>query len=173
MNRSEFATALRSAGEIARDRDFFVLGSQAILGLVSRPPKSCLTSMELDIYPRHNLQSVQLLVTKLGNRSAFSKRNGFFIDCVSPEIATLPERWVERLVPFRTKRTGGVTGWCLEIYDLAVSKLAAGRAKDMKYVAALLKGKYIRPGVLKRRIAHTPVSSDNQTEMLSRFERLL
>jgi hypothetical protein len=33
--------------------------------------------------------------------------------------------------------TGGAVGWCLEAHDLAVSKLIAGRAKDLEFVAGL------------------------------------
>jgi hypothetical protein len=30
----------------------------------------------------------------------------------------LPTGWTERLIPFRTPRTGGVTAWCLDPHDL-------------------------------------------------------
>lgn len=173
MNRREFSAVLRSAGAIGRERDFIVFGSQAILGLVVRPPKACLASMELDIYPRHNLQAVQLLVAKLGNRSDFSRRNGYYVDCVSPEIATLPAGWAGRLVPFSSKGTGGVTGWCLEMHDLVVSKLAAGRAKDLKYIGALLDRKLARPDILKRRIAGTPIAVEDKEALLACLRKLL
>jgi hypothetical protein len=173
MNRSEFARALRSAGEVAREHDFFVFGSQAILGLVARPPKPCLVSNELDIYPKHNSRAIQLIVAELGRRSKFFRHNGYFVDCVSPEIATLSNGWEKRLVPFRSKHTGGVTGWCLEIHDLAASKLAAGRDKDLTYVCALLQGDLVRPSILKRRIDQAPVSLDEKAEIHSRLEKVL
>ncbi len=34
---------------------------------------------------------------------------------------------------------GGAAGLCLEVHDLAMSKLAAGRDKDIAYVTALLR----------------------------------
>ncbi len=38
----------------------------------------------------------------------------------------------------RNENTGGVVGWCLSPSDLAVSKLLAGRQKDISYVRAML-----------------------------------
>jgi len=41
--------------------------------------------------------------------SRFFKRKGYYLDCTDPGLATLPDGWNERLIPFRTPRTGGVT----------------------------------------------------------------
>ena len=173
MNRPELEETLRTAGEIAREREFFIFGSQAILGLVPRPPKPCLVSREVDIYPKHNYQAVSLLIAKLGYRSAFSRRTGFFVDCMSPGLATLPDGWMERLVAFRTTNTAGVTGWCLEIHDLVVSKLAAGREKDLKYINALLSRRLARPSTLKKRIEAIPVTTEDRALLQLRLKKLL
>src|SRR6266446_1873903 len=87
MTKSQLELALREAGKIARDRDFIVFGSQCILGTVARPPRACLISQELDLYPRSHPQAVMLLVQELGARSRFSRREGFFVDCVTPDLA--------------------------------------------------------------------------------------
>ena len=42
------------------------------------------------------------------------------------------------------ENTGGAIGWCLEPHDLALSKLAARREKDLAYVSALLRFKMVR-----------------------------
>jgi hypothetical protein len=172
MNRADLEEALRAAGEIAREREFIVFGSQAVLGLLARPPKTCLASSEVDLYPRHNVQAVNLLVAKLGSRSDFSRRSGYFVDCVSPELAMLPDGWMERLVPFCTSGTGGVTGWCLEIHDLAVSKLAAGRPKDLRYVLALMRERCVSTRVIERRIACTPATAAEKGAMRMRLRAL-
>ena len=74
MKKSQLELALRSAGKIARDSDFIVFGSQAILGVMSKPPKSCLVSQEVDIYPRTHPQALPLIVAKLGARSSAKKK---------------------------------------------------------------------------------------------------
>lgn len=173
MKKSQLELALNAAGEIARDTDFIIFGSQSILGTVSRPPKSCLVSMELDLYPRHHPQAMGLIIARLGARSPFSRRNGFFVDCVSPDLAAFPEGWTERLIPFRTKRTGGVTGWCAELHDVAASKLAAAREKDLNYVRALLAAKLIKPSVLEERIVTLPINPARSKETIELVKRLV
>ncbi|MBX9927879.1 MAG: hypothetical protein K2X99_03115, partial [Gemmatimonadaceae bacterium] len=51
------------------------------------------------------------------------------------------------------------TGWCLDVTDLAASKLAAFRDKDREFVRALLSEWMIRPDVLLERIEMLTVES--------------
>lgn len=173
MKRSELELALRVAGKVARDREFIVFGSQSILGTVAKPPKVCLISQEVDLYPKNYPQAVLLIVNELGRRSSFADKNGFFVDCVTPDLAAFPDGWTERLIPFRTKRTGGVTGWCMELHDVVASKLAAGRDKDMEYVRALLATELLNCLVLENRVASLPVSEKSRKEILRLIKRLL
>lgn len=172
MKRAQLELALRLAGEVARDSEFIVFGSQSILGTVGRPPKTCLVSMEVDIYPRQHPQAAGLIVARFGARSAFARENGFFVDCVTPELAAFPEGWMDRLIPFRTKRTGGVTGWCVELHDVAASKLAAGREKDLTYIKALLAARLVKARVLQERIHTLPIKPASQDEALRQMQRL-
>lgn len=66
--------------------------------------------------------------------------------------AVLPEGWQERLVPIRNDNTRGATGWCLDVHDLCVSKLVAGRDKDRRFVVAALEERLVDPGVLARAV---------------------
>jgi hypothetical protein len=172
MKKSQLELALRSAGKIARERDFIVFGSQCILGTVAAPPQDCLLSTEVDIYPRHHPQAVGLVSTELGPRSAFSREHGFVVDCVTPDLAAFPEGWTDRLIPFRTKRTRGVTGWCVELHDVCASKLAASREKDLIYVTALLKAGLVNPEVLKSRITSLPITPSSRDEVLEVLKKL-
>ena len=160
------------AGKVARDSDFIVFGSQSILGTVASPPEICLVSTEVDLYPRRRPQAAMLLATELGARSKFSDTHGFWVDCVTPDLAAFPEGWTDRLIPFHTKRTGGVTGWCVELHDVCASKLAAAREKDLDYVAALLKGGLVKPDVLKNRISTLPITPASRNEALNLVEQL-
>ena len=54
------------------------------------------------------------------------------------------------------ENTGGATGWCLDPLDLAFSKLAARREKDLAFVATLLRHRMIRLSALERLIAAVP-----------------
>jgi hypothetical protein len=48
--------------------------------------------------------------------------------------------------------TGGATGWCLEVHDLAVSKLVARRERDLDLVRVLLRERVVGPTVLQDRV---------------------
>jgi hypothetical protein len=172
MKKSQLELALRMAGQVARDSEFIVFGSQSILGTVAAPPKICLVSMEVDLYPRRHPQAAILLATELGARSKFSDTHGFWIDCVTPDLAAFPEGWTDRLIPFRTRRTGGVTGWCVELHDVSVSKLAAAREKDVQYVEALLQAGLIKTSILRNRIGTLPITPASRREVLQSVEQL-
>jgi hypothetical protein len=59
------------------------------------------------------------------------------------------------------------------VHDLAVSKLVAGREKDLNYVRQLIHHRMVQETTLRARLKQTPLASD-QTELISaRLERLL
>ena len=106
MTQSNLELLLREAGALARERDFFLFGSQSIRGVCSRLPRSFPKTFEADLYPRRHPQAWALLREKMGRGSKFYRKHSFFLDCVDPGLATLPDGWTDRLIPFRTPRTG-------------------------------------------------------------------
>src|SRR5438477_9326053 len=97
MRKRELEMVLRAAGRIARDREFLILGSQAVHAYCQRPPAEVLLSQECDLYPKNFPQAANLLENELGRGSRFARRYGFHVDVVAPEIANLPEGWPRRL----------------------------------------------------------------------------
>ena len=149
MRRRELEKTLRAAGAVASELEFFLIGSQAIHAYCRHPPTEALLSQECDIYPKHRPEIVNLLDAEIGPKSPFARTNGFYADVVTPEIATLPHGWEARLKPLRA---GRVMAWCLEANDLVVSKLAAGRLKDLEFVGALLQMRLADAKVVRQRI---------------------
>src|SRR5256885_8250751 len=127
MKRREFKAVLRAAARVGRTREFIIIGSQALHAHCLRPPAEVLLSQECDLYPPTRVQAAGLLANQLGPASAFARRHGFYVDVVTPEIATVPDGWERRLKPLKV---GTITAFCLDLDDLAVSKLAAGPLKD-------------------------------------------
>jgi hypothetical protein len=161
VRRHELRTALKAAARVASEREFFIIGSQAVHAHCTRAPAEVLLSQECDLYPCNRPQSAALLDRELGRNSAFARRHGFYIDVVTPEIATLPEGWQQRVKLFHAGRT---TAFCLEIHDLLASKLAAGRLKDLELVGAVLKLRLARLSTLRARLAKMfPVSASKQS----------
>jgi len=93
---------------------------------------------------------ILVLTHEPGRNSAFARKHGFYIDVVSPEIATLPEGWQTGVKRFRV---GQITAFCLEIHDLLASKLAAGRLKDLELAGAVLKLRLAGVRTLRTRTA--------------------
>src|SRR5260221_3710331 len=119
MRKRELEITLRAAGKIAREVEFFLIGSQAVHAHCRRPPAEVLLSQECDIYPKNRPETANLIDTQLGRRSKFARDHGFYADVVTPAIASLPVGWDRRLKVFHA---GPVTALCLDVNDLVVSK---------------------------------------------------
>lgn len=172
MTKSELENLLRLAGKLARDLDFFLIGSQSLRGVCKIIPGDFPKTLEADLYPRHHPQAWSILREALGNRSKFFADHGYYLDCTDPALATLPNGWMERLIPFHTPRTGGVTAWCLEPHDLFVSKLVAWREKD-QLIRAMLRHEFVKPPSLFSRIEDLPISLSRQNELKNLVKTLL
>ena len=127
MNRAELEHIIRAASGITSQPDLVVVGSQAVLAQFPDAPEALLSSMEADIYPRHRPDLSIQIDGAIGERSLFHETFGYYAHGVDDTTAILPPGWQQRLVPIHNENTGGATGWCLEVHDLAASKLVAGR----------------------------------------------
>jgi hypothetical protein len=127
VTRSQLEHLLRAAGAIAGTQDLIVIGSQAILAWA----ENLLVSLKADLYPRDQPHLAQLIDGSIGELSTFHETFGYYAHGVGPETARLAPGWEDRLIPLRNANTNGVTGWCLHPLDIALSKLAAGRPKDL------------------------------------------
>ncbi len=96
------------------------------------------------------------LTGNLGELSLFHQTHGYWVDGVAPTTATLPVSWENRLVKVCNENTGGAVGWCLDPHDIAFSKLAARREKDLAFVADLVRHKMIRPSMMETLIGDAP-----------------
>src|SRR3954467_12141284 len=152
MKRSELEHILRASKQITAETDFIVIGSQSILGPCPDAARVLRQSAEPDLYPKHRPELSAELEGSLGELSQFHQTFGDWADGVRPNTATLPVGWQDRLVRISNENTGGAVGWCLEPHDLAFSKLAARREKDLTFVTNLLRLKLIRPSRLEKSI---------------------
>lgn len=173
MTRAQLEHIVRAAAGNADCLHLVVIGSQAILGSYPEPPSELVVSIEADVYPRDRPQDAILIDGAIGERSLFHETFGYYAHGVSETTAVLPEGWRERLVPLHNENTRGATGWCLEPHDLAVSKLAAGRPKDLDYVACMLRHRLVAADRLVDRLKATPFAEPMaRTVAVARLERL-
>lgn len=155
MTRSELEHVIRAAGRVARDREIVVIGSQAVLGQFPDAPEALLASMEADVYPKNHPERADRIDGAIGEGSAFHERYGYYAQGVGERTATLPKGWRSRLVSVMNANTEGIEGLCLEVHDLAISKYAAGRPKDLEFTRALARHGFTRPATLLERAAAT------------------
>jgi len=154
MKRAELEHILRASKSITGETEFIIVGSQSILGAYPDAPRELRQSMEVDLYPKHRPELAIMIEGSLGELSVFEATFGYRADGVAPETAVLPAGWQERLLRVQSENTQGAIGWCLEPHDLAFSKLAARREKDLKFVAGLIRFRLISAAKLKGLIAN-------------------
>lgn len=155
MNRRDFEHVVRAAGVIADDDELIVIGSQAIHGQFSTPPRGLTISAELDVYPRNHPDRADDIDGAIGELSMFHESFGYYAQGVGPQTAVLPSGWQDRLVRYSSPGTRGVTALCLEVHDLAIAKLVAGRPKDMVFCTELARHKMIARATIAERAEHT------------------
>lgn len=149
MQRDQFQELLTRAAALCSPHELIIFGSQAIHALTASPPAEVIISVECDLWFPDNPVVVSRITTALGRDSEFARVTGVYADLLPPELPLLPEGWQERLVPYCR---GNVSARCLEIHDLIVSKLAAGRLKDYEFIVAVLLLKLARVEEVQRRI---------------------
>lgn len=164
MNREQLEHLLRAASDISGERTLLVIGSQSVLGTFDYDelPAVATMSMEADVgfFNDPGGQKADHVESLIGEGTSFDQTNGYFIDGVDASTALLPHGWWDRLVDVNVRRLGadGARGQCLEPHDCALSKLAAGRQKDLDFVGALLDARLIHADVLLERIDTMDVS---------------
>lgn len=173
MNRAALEHILRAASAITKEREFIVIGSQAILGQYPNAPASLLASIEADVYPRHAPDRSELVDGAIGELSAFHQTFGYYAHGVDETTATLPAGWAERLVPIENANTGGAVGWCLEAHDLAISKLVAGRERDDQFLLVLLREGMVEPAVIAGRLDTVPLPDARVQDLRKRLDRVV
>jgi len=160
VTREELEHAVRAACDITGDNEVFVFGSQAILGQYPDAPEPLRMSGEADICPKNRPEAVERL-NSIGEYSQFHRTHGFYVHGLPiGEAAKLPRNWQMRTIPVRTN-TGGKTGLCLEVHDLAASKLAAFREKDRDFVRVLVIEKLVKARILIARLRNLPPDVDH------------
>lgn len=171
MQRSELEHIIRAAGSIANDSEIVVIGSQSILGQFPNAPASLLVSAEADVFPMRNPQLSDLIDGSIGEGSPFHDMFGYYAQGVDDKTATLPSGWRDRLVRINNQNTVGVTGLCLEVHDLAISKYVAGREKDREFTKELARHNMTQRATLLARERDTEMAPELRKIVKARIER--
>jgi hypothetical protein len=137
MRREDLRRLFARAHELCGLADYVVMGSLAILGQEGEIPARMAASIDVDAYCRDDPGRTLDLAAALGQGSPFEAEHGFYLDPITPRLATLPGGWEGRLV--RLQLDPRVAAWFLEPHDAAVSKYARMEPRDREW---------IRPGLV-------------------------
>lgn len=134
-----------------------MIGSQAILGQFPSAPEEFLQSHAADVFSLTDPDAAVLIDGSIGESSPFHATFGYYAHGVGEETAILPAGWKDRLIRVKSAATQAATGLCLEVHDLAISKLVAGREKDLASVTGLVRHGMSSPETLRSRLMAMPV----------------
>ncbi|MBL7077669.1 MAG: hypothetical protein ISS31_09365 [Kiritimatiellae bacterium] len=143
MTREQLEHIIRAVASISGENSIVIIGSQAILGSYADAPASLLTSMEADAFPADAPEKSDIIDGCIGELSPFHETYGYYAHGITPDAAELPAHWRSRLVRVESPATQGNVGLCLSPADLAVSKLLAGRDKDIDFVRGMLSAQLV------------------------------
>jgi hypothetical protein len=173
MRRPQLEHIIRAAAGITGASELVIVGSQSVLGQFPQAPEELLVSIEADVFSLRDPADNDLIDGSIGEGSPFHQTFGYYAHGVGPETAVLPSGWRQRLVPVHNPNTGGGTGLCLEVHDLAVSKLVAGREKDLDFIGGLLRHGLAQAPTVRERLGRTELSVDRLQTCLARLDRLM
>jgi hypothetical protein len=172
MRRSELEHIIRASGDIAKDNEIVVIGSQSILAQFPNAPMRLLASMEADVYPNHNPELANEVDGAIGEGSSFHELHGYYAQGVGPQTAVLPDGWNDRLIVLKNENTNGIAGLCLEVHDLAISKYVAGRYKDLEFIQELIRHEMVQKEIMLSRLDETELQETERSNIHSKVEAM-
>jgi hypothetical protein len=170
MKKRHVDHVLRAAGRIRGERQFIIIGSQALHGKYPDLPDEIAFSAEVDLIAKGDPDRGELL-NAIGQDSTFHETHGYYADPVDLKTAILPKGWQGRLVNLPPGDTEGVTGLCLEPHDLAISKYVARREKDVEFTRELARLRLVERDKLLDLIDATPVPDAVKARIKANIEQ--
>jgi len=170
--RSQLQHLIHEIGRRFGITDFHVIGSAAILAALPDPPEGELTATrDVDVVPPDDDERLADRISfVLGEASDFDLEHGYYAQGVTSRTATYaPVDWMSRAIPVRV---GEYTGWCMEPHDLVLSKLGAGREKDLDFARSSLKLGLVQPQELRKRLGEVDCTDDHRRRITSRIDAL-
>ena len=153
MKREDLRRLFARARALSGEGDYVVLGSLSALGYAGEVPARMAISLDVDAYGKSDPGRIFELAPALGQGSPFEAEHGYYLDPISPHVATLPQGWQERLV--RIELELGLAAWFLEPNDAAVSKYARMEPRDREWIRAGLRAGILSLPILDARFART------------------
>jgi hypothetical protein len=173
MRLRELQHIILEVGERFALREVFVIGSAAILAALPDPPEGLLTATrDVDIIPPNDEDErlADQISFVIGEASPFDVEHGYHAQGVSirtPSYA--PQGWQGRTIDVSV---GRIVARCMEPHDVVLSKLAAGREKDLEFARAAATLGVVERSVLITRLALVPATEEHSRLIHERIQAL-
>jgi hypothetical protein len=168
MKKQQVDQVLRAAGRMTGERRFIIIGSQALHGSYPDVADEIERPAEVDLIATERATRAEWL-NAIGYLSPFHEAFGYYADPVDLTAALLPSGWQDRLVVLAPGDTEGVQGLCLDTHDLAISKYAAGRAKDLVFTQELVARGLVSQAKLLLLLDQSPLASGARERIRARI----
>jgi hypothetical protein len=172
MNRNQLQHVILEIGRRFELCDFHIVGSAAILAVLPNPPEGALTATrDVDVIPPHDDEALADRISfVLGEASEFDLEHGYYAQGVTSKTPMYaPAGWTVRAVPIRVEK---YTGWCMEAHDLVLSKLGAGREKDIDFARSTAALGLLRREELLRRLQEVACPDEHRMLIRARIDAL-
>jgi len=168
MKKRHIDHLLRAAAELTGEKQFVIVGSQALHGRLPEVPEKLVRSAEVDLIAGKADRIAWL--NAIGQGSPFHEQYGYYADPVDEAAVKLPKGWRSRLIPLPAG-DAGIRGACLDPHDLAISKYVARREKDLEFTKALARRGYISKKRLLDLLKTTPVAEETKAKVREDISR--
>ena len=172
MQRHQLQHVILEIGRRFELSDFHIVGSAAILAALPNPPVGTLTATrDVDVIPPgDDEQLADRISFVLGEASDFDIEHGYYAQGVSLRTpAFAPADWLSRAIPVRVAEC---TGWCMEPHDLVLSKLGAGREKDLEFARDVATLGLVRLDELLTRLESVTCTDEHHRQITARVHAL-
>lgn len=153
MKREHLQHVILEIGERFGLTEFYVIGSAAILATAPNPERTELVATrDVDVLPVADDPRLSDRISfVIGEGSPFDEEHGYHAQGVDHRTARFaPAGWQERAIPVVV---GPYRALCMEPHDLVLSKLGAGREKDLQFARAAADAGLVNVPVLLERLA--------------------
>lgn len=143
MRKSDLFELISAIKSLVPGEMPIIVGSQAVHLVTEFPPEIVRQSIECDFLLIGGKSETRTAINKtFGVFSQFQIEKGFYADALGLATVILPTGWPERLQNLEDE-DGKTIANVVEIHDIAVSKLIAGREKDFVFLKELFLREYI------------------------------
>jgi hypothetical protein len=174
LTLNQLKAILSRASEITSQTEFYVIGSSAVLAVFESSTDPFLTrSNEADLLSLTGDPDIaDKIGILMGELSPFHDTHDVYADGCTFETPTFaPDGWIDRTIAVHYPDIG-VTAHFMELHDLFLSKIGAGRPKDSEFCSALVNTQYIDREVLEERLPMIYCTESQRQNIRMRIDRL-